>query len=259
MRFKDKTVIVTGAGYGIGKAVALAFGKEGANCVLAARSQDKLEAVAGDLRNLGTKPLVCVVDQAQVDAVEACVQAALDAYGGIDVLVNNSGIAGPTALCSDITTEQWEQTIDVNLNGAFYFARACARHMIERRAGVMVNISSVAGRLGFAFRTPYAASKWGMIGLSHSLAAELGHHGIRVNAVLPGPTEGERILNVMQAQAEARKISYEQVQKGFLSQLPLGFMPTEADVADAVLFLSSDAARGITGQALNVDSGQRMQ
>lgn len=259
MRFKNKTVIVTGAGYGIGKAVALAFGKEGANCVLAARSRDKLEAVAADLRGMGTKPLVCVVDQAKVAAVEDCVETTLDTYGGIDVLVNNSGIAGPTALCRDITTEQWNETIDINLNGAFYFARACARHMIERRAGSMVNISSVAGRLGFAFRTPYAASKWGMIGLSHSLAAELGHHGIRVNAVLPGPTEGERIVNVMQAQAETRKISYAQVEKGFLSQLPLGFMPTETDVAAAVLFLSSDAARSITGQALNVDSGQRMQ
>jgi NAD(P)-dependent dehydrogenase (short-subunit alcohol dehydrogenase family) len=259
MRFKEQTIIVTGAGYGIGREIALAFGREGGNVVLAARSKDKLEAVAEELRGMGTQPLVAIMDQSREPEVERTVAAALETYGGIDVLVNNSGIAGPTAAAQDITAEQWEEVIDINLNGAFYFAKHCARHMIEKRAGCMINISSMAGRLGFALRTPYAASKWGMIGLNHSLAEEMGQYGIRVNAVLPGATEGERITNVMRAQGDTRGIPFEKVQQAFLKKIPLGRMPTESDTADAVLFLASDAARSITGQALQVDGGQRMQ
>ena len=259
MRFKDRTVIVTGAGYGIGKQIALAFGREGGNVVLAARSKDKMEAVAKELREMGTKPLVIPLDQRMEPQVREMVAKTASTYGKIDVLINNSGIAGPTKLARDITVEEWIESMDVNLNGAFYCAKHVSTHMIEAKRGSMVNISSIAGRIGYPLRTPYAATKWGMLGLSHSLAAELGPYGIRVNAILPGPIQGERFDNVVSARAKAEGVPPDQMMKQWTLQVPLRRLITEQEVAEAVTFLCSDAAAGITGQAFNVDGGFRMQ
>lgn len=259
MAFTDQTVIVTGAGYGIGKAIALGFGRQGANVVLAARSREKLEAVAAELARLGTRPLVVPTDVASEPEVAAMVRTAASRYGGIDVLVNNAGIAGPTKLARDITPGEWEEALAVNLSGAFYCAKHVSGVMIERKRGSIVNISSVAGRIGYPLRTPYAASKWGMIGLSHSLAAELGPYGIRVNAVLPGPTRGERIDQVIAARAAAEGKSFEEASQWFVRDIPLKRMPTAEEVTEAVLFLASDAASAMTGQAVTVCGGFRMQ
>jgi NAD(P)-dependent dehydrogenase (short-subunit alcohol dehydrogenase family) len=259
MGFKGQTVIVTGAGYGIGRAIALGFGRQGANVVLAARSRDKLEAVATDLTALGTTPLTVVTDVSSEPDVAAMARAAVSRYGGIDVLVNNAGIAGPTKLARDIAPAEWEETLAINLSGAFYCATHVSGVMIERKRGSIVNIASVAGRIGYALRTPYAASKWGMIGLSHSLAAELGPYGIRVNAVVPGPIRGERIDQVIAARAQTEGKSFEEASQWFVKDIPLRRMPTAEEVAEAVLFLASDAASAITGQAVNVCGGFRMQ
>ena len=258
MRFKDRLVVVTGGGYGIGRGIALAFGREGAHVVLAARSRGKLEAVAGELRAMGTRPLVAEVSVSDEAAVAAMVRSAESEYGRIDVLVNNAGIAGPAGLARDIDSGGWRETIDTNLTGAFLCAKHVARGMIERKAGAIVNIGSVAGRIGYALRSPYAASKWGMIGLSHSLAAELGPHGVRVNIVLPGSTEGERLERVIRERAGAEGKSIEET-RGFYQNVPLGRLVTADEVASAVTFLASDDAKGITGQVLNVDAGFRMQ
>ena len=259
MRFQDRIVIVTGGGYGIGRAIALAFGREGAHVVLAARSRDRLEGVAHELRGMGTKPTVAVLSVSDEAAVASMVDSAIRTYGRVDVLVNNAGITGPTALARDIDTAAWREMVDVNLNGAFYCAKHVARGMIERKSGAIVNIASIAGRIGYALRTPYAATKWGLIGLSHSLAAELGPHGIRVNAVLPGPVEGDRVRQVIADRAKATGQSLEEAAKIFTANLPLGRFVTAEEVAGAVTFLASDDAAAITGQALNVDSGFRMQ
>jgi len=259
MDFKEQTVIVTGAGYGIGRETARAFGRGGANVVLAARSRDKLEAVAGELRALGTRPLVVPTDVGDEAQCRALVEATLAAYGAVDVLVNNSGIAGPTALARDVTGDEWRESMDVNLNGAFYCAKYVSGPMIERGSGCIVNISSVAGRIGFPLRTPYAASKWGMIGLSHSLAAELGPLGIRVNAICPGPVAGERYRDVISARSAAEGKPFDELWQAAVAAIPLKRMPTEAEVADAIVFLASPRAASINGQALNVDGGFRMQ
>lgn len=258
MRFKGWTVVVTGGGYGIGRAIALAFGREGANLELAARSRDKLEAVAAELRTLDTRPSVTPLNVADEAAVAAMIRGAHARSGRLDVLVNNSGIAGPTLLARDIDSAAWRETLEVNLTGAFLCAKHASAIMIEQRRGAIVNIASVAARIGYALRTPYAASKWGMLGLSHSLATELGPYGIRVNAVLPGPTAGDRIGRVIAARAESEGKSPEEIERWYAKDLPLGRMVSEEEVASAVLYLASDEAAGITGQALNVDAGFRM-
>ncbi len=259
MRFQDRVVLVTGGGFGIGRAIALGFGREGAHCVLASRNRERLEAVASELRSFGTRPTVAVLSVADEAAVANMVIAAESTYGRIDVLVNNAGITGPTALARDIDAAAWREMVDVNLNGAFYCAKHVARGMIERKSGAVVNIASIAGRIGYALRTPYAATKWGLIGLSHSLAAELGPHGVRVNAVLPGPVEGDRVRQVIADRAAATGVTPAEAEKFFTANLPLGRFVTAAEVADAVTFLASDDAAAITGQALNVDAGYRMQ
>jgi NAD(P)-dependent dehydrogenase (short-subunit alcohol dehydrogenase family) len=252
---RGRAAIVTGGGYGIGRAIALAFGRAGANVTLAARGRPQLEQVAEQLRGMGTRPLVCVTDVSSESDVEAMVRRSLDEFGIVDVLVNNAGIAGPTGLARDVAASDWNLTLAVNLTGAFLCAKHAGAAMIEKKRGAIVNISSVAGRIGYALRTPYAASKWGMIGLSHSLAAELGPHGIRVNVVLPGSTKGERLSRVIAARAAAEGKSIEAMTEWYTKDAPLGRMVTEDEVADAVLYLASDAASGITGQAISVCGG----
>lgn len=258
-RFVNQVVVVTGAGYGIGRGIAEAFAREGARVVLAGRSRDKLEAVANALA-AGPAPALAVPTDLrnEVDA-ERLISTAHQKLGRLDVLVNNAGIAGPTALARDVSTADWEETLRVNLTGAFLCARRASALMIEAGRGAIVNISSVAGRMGYPLRTPYAASKWGMIGLSHSLAAELGPYGIRVNAVLPGSTEGERIERVIAARAAAEGRARDEVWKEFAKDVPLKRMVTADEVARAVLFLASEDASGITGQAFSVCGGYQMR
>ena len=258
-RLAGRVAIVTGAGYGIGKEIALALARDGADVALAARSVEKMEAVAEELRGMGTRPSVLELDIQFEDQCKAVVEKTLSEYGRIDVLVNNSGIAGPTALARDVTGDAWRETIDVNLSGAFYCAKYVSGPMIQAKSGNIVNISSVAGRIGFELRTAYAASKWGMIGLSHSLAAELGPHGIRVNAVLPGPTAGDRWTAVVGAKAEAIGITFEELMAQRLANVPLRRLVTEREVAETVAFMASDDSSGMTGQAFTVCGGDRMQ
>jgi NAD(P)-dependent dehydrogenase (short-subunit alcohol dehydrogenase family) len=254
-RLSGQVAIVTGGGKGIGRAIALAFGREGADIALAARSKDRMDAVAAELVAMGRAPSVHVTDVSSEREVREMVGAVRRHHGKIDVLVNNAGIAGPTALAGDVRSEDWNETIGINLSGAFFCAKHVSSAMIERRSGCIVNISSIAGRIGYALRTPYAASKWGMIGLSHSLAAELGPYGIRVNAVLPGSTAGERLDRVIAARAAAEGKSIDEVRKWYVKDTPLERMVTEDEVAETVVFLASDAASGVTGQAMSVCGG----
>ena len=174
------------------------------------------------------------------------------AFGGLDVLVNNAGIAGPTAAIEDISPADWRRCIDIDLTGMFLCARRAVPMLKKEGAGAIVNMSSVAGRLGYAFRTPYAAAKWGVIGLTESLARELGPSGISVNAVLPGIVAGPRIEKVIGARADQVGVSYAEMEKEYLAKTSLRRMVSADDVAAMVLFLASPAGRNVSGQSLSV-------
>ena len=256
--FTGKTVIVTGAGYGIGKQIALSFGRHGANVVLAARSADKIAAVADELRAMNTDPMPLTVDISDEEVVKDMVEKALGHYASIDVLVNNAAISGPTAMVPDIATNEWREAVDINLTGTFYCCKYVADAMREAGAGNIITLSSVGGRTAYPMRAPYAVSRWGVIGLSHTLA-ELGPLGIRVNAVVPGPIEGERSDRVFAARAAADEIDVEEVKQFFTKDIPIGRMPSEQEVANSVLYLASELSIGIHGQTIQVDGGFRMQ
>ncbi|MDB5785744.1 SDR family oxidoreductase [Caballeronia mineralivorans] len=247
-------VLVTGGASGIGLVIARAFIDAGSRVHVCDVSQQAIDALNQAEQstevNAITTSLADVSDRAAVDRVFDDVNAQL---GGLDVLINNAGIAGPTGGIDEIETGDWEQTIDVNLNAQFYFARRAVPLLRKARdGGSIIALSSVAGRLGYAYRTPYSATKWAVVGLIKSLAIELGPDNIRVNAIQPGIVKGPRIERVIAARAEQLGLSYEQMEKDYLAKISLRRMTTPEEVAATALFLCSPGGSGISGQAISV-------
>jgi len=247
-------VLVTGGASGIGLVIARAFVDAGSRVHVCDSSQQAIDALneveQSAEMNAITSTLADVSDRAAVDRVFGDVDAQL---GGLDVLINNAGIAGPTGGIDEMDTGDWEQTIDVNLNAQFYFARRAVPLLRQARdGGSIIALSSVAGRLGYAYRTPYSATKWAVVGLIKSLAIELGPDNIRVNAIQPGIVKGPRIERVIAARAEQLGLSYEQMEKEYLAKISLRRMTTPEEVAATALFLCSPGGSGISGQAISV-------
>ena len=242
-----RVAVTAGAG-GIGRVIAETFYAHGARVHVCDISEEALQDCQRALPDAGVT-VADVADVAQVDTFFDEVQANL---GGLDVLVNNAGLAGPTAGVENIDPEDWDRTVAVNLNGQFYCLRRAVPLLRESTEGAIINISSVAGRLGYAYRMPYAATKWAIVGLTQSLAKELGPDGIRANAILPGVVEGPRIEAVITARAETVGVSYEEMEHEYLSKVSLRRMVTAGDIADMALFLCSPGGRNISGQALSV-------
>ncbi|SAL30548.1 3-ketoacyl-ACP reductase [Caballeronia udeis] len=247
-------VLVTGGASGIGLVIARAFVDAGSRVHVCDSSQQAIDALneaeQSAEMNAITSTLADVSDRAAVDRVFVDVNEQL---GGLDVLINNAGIAGPTGGIDEMETGDWEQTIDVNLNAQFYFARRAVPLLRQARdGGSIIALSSVAGRLGYAYRTPYSATKWAVVGLTKSLAIELGPDNIRVNAIQPGIVKGPRIERVIAARAEQLGLSYEQMEKEYLSKISLRHMTTPEEVAATALFLCSPGGSGISGQAISV-------
>jgi NAD(P)-dependent dehydrogenase (short-subunit alcohol dehydrogenase family) len=192
-----------------------------------------------------------VADRSQVAAM---FDDALRALDGLDVLVNNAGIAGPTAKCEDIPSEAWERTLAVNITGQFHCAQLAIPHLRRSGNASIVNLSSAAGRFGFPLRTPYSASKWAVIGFTKSLSIELGGDGIRVNAICPGSVAGARIESVYGAKAAARGVDYAVVLEEALAKTSLRRLVTADDIANTIVFLCSPAGANISGQAIAVDA-----
>jgi 3-oxoacyl-[acyl-carrier protein] reductase len=245
-RFESRVSIVTGASQGIGEAIARDLAAEGATVVLVDVQKDKLEAVAGSIAAAGGRADARVVDVGDMSAVEAVVTAAAAAHGRIDHLVNNAGITRDTLLMR-MKEEDWDAVLRVNLKGTFNFSRAVLRTMIGARYGRIVNIASIAGLMGSAGQTNYAASKAGVIAFARSLAREVGSRGITVNAVAPG-----FIVSAM------TDVLSEEVKKAYLEVIPLKKFGLPKDVSSAVQFLLSDDAAYITGQVVSVNGGMYM-
>lgn len=243
-------VLVTAAADGIGRSLADAFARAGARVhITDMRAEALLDAVANGPGFSGSAGDAATPEHA--DRVAADVSERL---GGLDVLVNNVGIAGPTGPIETYADEDVDRVVDVNLTSHFYFLKRCVP-LLRRsdRNPSIIAMSSVAGRLGYGFRTPYAATKWGIVGLTKSLAAELGPDGIRANAILPGVVKGARMDGVIADRARTLGLSVEEMREAYLEKISLRRMVEAEDVAHLALFLASGLARNITGQAISVD------
>ncbi len=258
MELDDKIAVVTGGGRGIGRAIALAYARAGASLVLASRSREALEETRAMVEALGRKALVVPVDIRQEEDVRNLAAQALGHFGRVDILVNNSGVGGPSAPLWTITPAEWQETFAVNVTGVYLCCRAFLPSMIERRSGCIVIIGSMTGKRPLLGRTPYAASKMALVGLTRTLAWETGPYGIRVNVISPVGVEGERIEWVIRKQAQAQGISVEEARRQLTSSSPSGRLVPADDVAAAAVFLASDRAASITGEDLNVSAGAVM-
>tara|TARA_B110000858_G_scaffold3502_1_gene4040 strand:+ start:12474 stop:13238 length:765 start_codon:yes stop_codon:yes gene_type:complete len=246
-------VAVTAGAAGIGRAFVEAFDETGAKIHVCDVVQGALDSCKADHPDWHYTQYD-VSDEDQVKQLFAEVKGAL---GGLDVLVNNAGIAGPTGGIDEISTDEWRQIININLNGKFYSARYAVPMLRESRNASIVSIASVAGRLAYANRTPYAASKWAIRGFTESLAWELGGDGIWVNAILPGIVEGPRIDKVIQARADKEGVTFDEMSQQYKDMASLRKMVTAQDVAAQILFLCSESGRNISGQSISVDGHVR--
>ena len=245
---KPLRVLVTAGASGIGRVLAETFAEAGAQVHICDISVDALLEVAKTYPNWGISQCD-VSDETQVTQLFSEVKIKL---GGLDVLINNAGIAGPTGGIEEISGQEWRQTVDVNLNGQFYCTNQAVPLLKQSLNASIICISSVAGRLGYAYRTPYAATKWAIIGLAKSLAIELGPSGIRVNALLPGIVEGPRIKKVISDRAQKVGLAYDKMELEYIKKISLRRMVNAQDIANQALFLCSSAGANISGQSISI-------
>jgi len=246
MRLKEKKAIVTGGGRGIGKAIALAFAKEGADVLVNYQSNETAaKEVVESIKGLGRKAICLKTDVSNYHDVQGMVDLAVQELGGVDILVNNAGMSQP-ALLLNMTEETWDRIIGIHLKGTFNCSQAVARHMKEKKSGKIINVISTAGLFGTVGQINYASAKAGIIGFTKSASRELGRYGINVNAICPGITATEMTTKVR---------SDEKLKEVYLSRIQLGRFADPEEIAPAFVFLASEDGRYVTGQVLCVDGG----
>lgn len=250
------TAVVTGGGRGIGQAICTELAARGADVVVADLDESGMDETKALVEEQGRTALTIRTDVTSIDDVETTVETVLGEFGSVEILVNNAGIAGPTDPCEAIGSEDWDATMAVNLRGPFFTCRALLPHMKEHSYGRIVNVSSVTGKRPLPNRTPYAASKMGLIGFTRTLAHEVGKHDINVNAVCPGSVDGPRIRRIIEKQAEETGRSYDEVRTEKENASAQGELVQREDVARVVAFLCSADANRMTGQDLNVSAGK---
>jgi NAD(P)-dependent dehydrogenase (short-subunit alcohol dehydrogenase family) len=244
-------VLVTAGASGIGLAIARAFLARGARVFVCDINADALTAAARE------DLLTARCDVAVRAEIERMVPAAVEALGGLDVLVNNAGIAGLTLPVEQMPPDDWDKVIAVNLTGMFDVTRLAIPHLKLSQAGVIINLSSIAGRYGFANRSPYSASKWGMIGFTRTLAIELGEWGIRANAIAPGAVAGDRIERVFAGRSQISGKSMDEVRAEAMAAQSIKEMIDPKDIAQLAVFLASPAAKSISGQVVPIDNDRQ--
>lgn len=256
MLLEGRAAIVTGAGRGIGRAIANKFAAEGASIVLAARTAAEVDAAAEKIRGAGGKAVAIAADVAQAGDCERIVNAAQDAFGAVQILVNNAGIYGPVQPVEEISAAEWDEVQAVNLRGAFLLSALVLPLMYARKSGVILNIVSVAAKAAYQWSGAYAASKAGLIGLTHTLAAEGARKGVRANAIAPGPVLATKMSEKLRGElSKFRRGGTGEIGEQMAQGTLQGRAQTPDEIASAALFLASDAASAITGQTVNVDGG----
>ena len=237
-------VLVTAGASGIGKEIARAFVASGATVCVCDIDTTALQTAAKEIPGL----LIQVCDISRRQDIERMVPAAVAA------LVNNAGISGPTAPVEEMNPDAWEKVMQVDLTGTFNVTRMAIPHLKKSSAGAIINMSSVAGRFGYANRSPYCTAKWGLIGFTKTLSIELGAHGVRANAILPGAVGGARIEKVFEGRAQATHESLEEIRKEAMAVQSIKRLVDPKDIAALAVFLASDAAKSISGQMLPIDN-----
>ena len=252
----DRVAIITGASKGIGRVMSQMFAREGAKVVCAARSEALVNETAALITSAGGDAVAISADAATENGARAVVDAGVRAFGRVDTLINNAGDGGPTRAVQDYTIDDWYYTVNSCLTSAYLCSRFAVPAMIASGRGAIVNIASMAGRRGLAYRVGYCSAKAGQIGMTYGLALELGRHDITVNAIAPGAVEGDRIDRMIKGQADLRGVDIERMRQTFVERSPLGRMSTADDIAALAVFLCSDHARNISGQCIPVTAGE---
>jgi NAD(P)-dependent dehydrogenase (short-subunit alcohol dehydrogenase family) len=246
-------VLITAGAQGIGREFARAFAATGAKVFVCDIDLKSLEALAKEIPDLIAKPC----DVSSRIQIERMVPEAVSALGGLDVLINNAGIAGLTLPVEQYPPDDWDKVIAVNLTAMFDVSRLAIPHLKKSKSGCIINMASIAGRFGFANRSPYAATKWGVIGLTKTLAMELGEWGIRANAIAPGAVEGERIERVFAGRAQIGGKTLDDVRAQAMAEQSIKAMIDPKDIAQLAVFLASDAAKSISGQVMPIDNDRQ--
>jgi NAD(P)-dependent dehydrogenase (short-subunit alcohol dehydrogenase family) len=256
MKLKDKVAIVTGGGTGIGKAISLALADEGAAVVVAARNLSRLEQAAKDIKSRGGRTKAIQADISDHEQVKQMMAQTIKDFGQIDILVNNAARGTfNSADVVDMNLKEWHDCLAINLTGMMFCSREALKYMIPRKSGNIVNISSVAGISGVPKESPYAASKWGVIGLTETLAIEAGGFGIRVNCISPGATRTQEFEDWVKASAADAGISYEEMMNKITDNNALKRIAEPSEIAACVVFLASDDSSAMTGHNLVASCG----
>jgi NAD(P)-dependent dehydrogenase (short-subunit alcohol dehydrogenase family) len=246
-------VLITAGAAGIGREFARAFATNGAKVFVCDIDDEALSAIGKEIPGLTAQRC----DMASRAEIARMVPAAVEALGRLDVLINNAGIAGLTLPVEQYPPDDWDKVVAVNLTAMFDTTRLAIPHLKKSKAGVIVNMSSIAGRFGFANRSPYAATKWAVIGFTKTLAMELGEWGIRANAIAPGAVEGDRIVRVFRGRAQISRRSFDDIKAEAMAAQSIQAMVDPKDIAQLAVFLASDAAKAISGQVIPIDNDRQ--
>jgi NAD(P)-dependent dehydrogenase (short-subunit alcohol dehydrogenase family) len=256
MQLKGQVAVVTGSGRGIGRAIARRFAKEGAAVVVTSRTATEINAVVEEIAREGGRAMGITADLGREAECRKVIEAARREFGRVDILVNNAGIFGPVKPCEEITAEEWDETMAINLRTPFLLAKLVLPEMYARGSGVILNISSIAAKMAYSWEAPYATAKTGLLGLTRCLAAEAARKGVRVNALCPGPVfETKMSKELGQELSKRLDMDAKEQVADFADTVLQGRGQTAEEIAAAALFLVSDEARVITSQAMNVDGG----
>ncbi len=256
MKLKDRVAIITGGGTGIGKAISFAFIREGAKIVVAARNLSRLEDTVKEIKAKGGEAKAIQTDITDHEQIKRMVAQTTSQFGQIDILVNNAAQGTFTnADVTDMNLDEWHKSLATNLTGAMLCCREVLKYMVPRRSGNIINVSSVAGMSGVPRESPYAASKWGLIGFTKTLAIEAGRHNIRVNCISPGATRTQEFEDWVKASAKTFGISYDEVMKKLAENNALKRIAETEEIANCIVFLASDDSSAMTGHNLVASCG----